>query len=157
MIYNQQCFFCGNSIYRGPSEERQSKSGLFFCSRFCKNLSRGENRMLSVPQNNPIFNATANAYNKNRTPEYIVKLTLCNTGTYVKQLGPYLVTAIARVNGQPNLSGKTPQDMEYIRDCFDKIKILDILALPYIKTNNSIWKKIHLKYWNPDVTYEVEK
>ena len=37
MIHNQQCAFCAEQLYRNPSQIKASKTGLFYCSRFCKN------------------------------------------------------------------------------------------------------------------------
>jgi hypothetical protein len=153
MISNYQCTYCGTPLYKTPSEEAQSKYKKFFCSNFCKNIYRGVNPMLSVPQNNPIFSAVISVYNMNRQPEYLTQITIHNTAKYIKQLGEIFVVANARVNGTPNIS-KTPKDMINIRKCFDSIKMTDVLVLPDIEKN---WKSIKLKYWNPkDITYEIK-
>ena len=37
---NVECAHCGKEFYKNPSRQRASKSGLFFCSRSCKNSAQ---------------------------------------------------------------------------------------------------------------------
>jgi YHS domain-containing protein len=161
MNYNHKCYLCGASIYRSPSEEKQSKNGLFFCSRLCNNLYKGRPDIYILPKNNPIQKSTESVYKNfmNRQPEYLTDLRLHNTIGYENQLGYFLVTAIARLNNVPNFS-RTPSDMEYIKSCFDNITINDILSIPEIDND---WKSIRLILGNntannnePYVLYEIE-
>jgi len=39
-VANHICKFCGKEFYRADSKKKCSKSGLFFCSRECKDLAQ---------------------------------------------------------------------------------------------------------------------
>lgn len=73
-------------------------------------------------------------------------------------MGHYIITASARVYNNSRLVGKTPKDMENIRNNFSHITILDINSLPELQEDLcQNWKRIKLKYWNDkDITYRVE-
>lgn len=42
---NQTCARCGTAFFRQPSHSKNSKSGLLFCSRLCKDSAQGINGM----------------------------------------------------------------------------------------------------------------
>lgn len=46
---NCVCATCSNLFYRSPHRLKQSKTGLFFCSRHCKNLATRINTQYSQP------------------------------------------------------------------------------------------------------------
>lgn len=151
---NKQCSLCGNKIYRTPSQQKQSKSGLYFCSKLCKNVWQGVDQLLPLPSNSPLFKAVSAVYAMKRDKEYLTGLSVHNVEGYEEQLGEVFVIARARINGKGELGSKTPADMESIRGCFDGVKLKDIVALEGVESG---WKSVSFRYWNKnDITYEIE-
>jgi len=157
MIYNVNCASCGNSLYRNFSKQQQSKSGLYYCNKFCKSIFWNGDKLCSVPKNHKLFQIINKSYQNNRHPEYL-------TGIYIIKTNPihisegYIITANARINGNPRLCGKVPSDMEYIRNCFNGITLYDINSLPeFMEDLTQNWKRIEFKFWNPkDITYVIK-
>ena len=153
------CHLCGKPLSRNHSQQKQSKSGLFFCSRICKNLGRNliKNLEFSVTEENPISQSVKKVYlpSIDRSPEYLIGIWLHKMSQNYSNLdGTYFVTSIAKENNNSQLAGRTPHDIFYIRTCFDNIKESDILSLPNITQE---WEKIKLKYWDANnITYILE-
>ena len=152
---NLQCNLCGSLIYRNYSQIKQSKSGLFFCSYACKSMHAGGSMYHTIPHDNKIFDAALKAWkiiplNK---MEYLTHISLYKPSD-VNAASPH-ITANARVNGIPNLCGKTPDIMEKIRNCFFGITMKDVLLLPLLEDDIN-WKYLDLRCWNDnDITYEI--
>lgn len=152
---NLSCNLCGTPIYRCLSEIKQSKSGLFFCSYEHKSIHSGGDQYNIVPHESKIFDATlkANKIIAINQAEYLTDIDLYNPFD-INVLSPY-ITANAKINGRPNLCGKTPEKMSYIRDCFNMVRMKDIQNLPMIE-NSMEWKNISLRYWDDNnITYEI--
>src|ERR1700722_18625339 len=102
---NLECNLCSKPIYRNPSQIKQSKNQLFFCSYECKGGYSNCSNFYSVPPDNGIIQATINAY-KLYIPnqkEYLTNIKLMEP-IYPDSQTPY-VLANAKINGKPNLCG----------------------------------------------------
>ena len=171
---NTECHLCGLPIFRkGASrtvfDPKKDQAQYFYCSLEHKNLDRGNyNLLYAVPKDNPIFQAVTNAYllpqqlYQDKT-EYITSISIGNFKKYInKGFSPgFYVTGSARVNGIPNLCGKTPSNMDAVRNCFNCIKLENIEQLPEVKDSienyDEDWKRLNFKWWNEnDVTYQMD-
>ena len=162
MLNFVQCPCCGARLHRTPLQLKKSKSGLYFCDYYCKAVHYGcNNYIISVPWDSPVFSATRAAYNLPRPgKEYLTGITLCKVAIkHRKVLGDYMVIANAKVNGNPQLAGKTPANMDAIRQCFiGRVTLNNIESLPEMnEAFNDDWKRVELRYWNEnDVTCEID-
>lgn len=149
------CSTCGTHINR----IQISKSSKYFCSKQCKSIKQGHSQLYSIPTDHPVFMAVTNVYQLSRHPEYLVSLCIHKTTKdYVHIFGDFRIISIARVNNKPNFS-KTPSDAKAIRDCFANVTMQDLNQLITICEDDVYpgeWRQILIKYWNPDITFEVE-
>src|SRR5271154_5703669 len=97
MTPNVECASCGKELYRNFSEQKQSKSGLYFCRKFCKSIFYTGDKLCSVPKENPIFQAMMKVYDNYRernreSKEYLTGIYLIRIDPKHKEyLGDYII------------------------------------------------------------------
>src|SRR5271170_1963134 len=100
---NTECSLCANPLYRDFSQQR-SKSGLYFCNQFCKRVFYRGDKLCEIPKEHPIFKAMMEVYNDrmSKQPEYLTGVYIIRIDPkYKNVIGDYVITANARVNGNP--------------------------------------------------------
>ena len=98
------CSFCSKRLLRNPSKQKNSKSGLFFCSKHCRNEAQKiKNGMIEIW---PIHYGTSdggNSYRQWALETYPNKCNNCNYDKYPKLLQVHHIDENRKNNDIKNL------------------------------------------------------